>query len=259
MIHANQLIVRRGGIRALDEVSTSVIGGEMVAIVGPSGAGKSTLLKTLSGDMKPSQGDAWLGGRKISDWSRRQLALRRAVLPQVLQHDTSLTAFEVVLLGRAPHAAVCYDKTDREICEAALAWVHANHLRARLYPTLSVGEQRRVQWARVLAQIWGQAQRGDAYIFLDEPLGGLDLLQQHQTLAVAKQLAGEGVAVVIVLNDLNLVSRYCDRVILMQCGRVVDDGAPAKVFTSSAMSRAFGLEIAVVAQPGTDCLMVSAA
>ena len=256
MLHASEIIVRRGGKRILDEISISVIGGELVALLGPSGAGKSTLLATLCGDLRPSAGHVWMAGRPMAEWSLRERALRRAVLPQVQTLSFPLSALDVVLMGRAPHITMTASSQDAAIAHAALQWVQAEHLSARLYPTLSGGERQQVQLARVLAQVWGRTGRGDCYVFLDEPTTGLDPAHQHRTLAVARQLATEGAAVVMVLHDLNLAAQYADRLLLLRAGLLAAEGPPAEVLQEDVVRHVFGIEALVTQHPVLDCPLV---
>lgn len=256
MLHASEITVSRGGKRIVDEVSVSIIGGEMVALVGPSGAGKSTLLRTLCGDLTPVGGEVWMAGRPVSAWSLAERAVRRAVLPQHASLTFPLTVFDVVLMGRAPHTVLAEGPQDRAIVEAALQWVEASHLKARLYPSLSGGEQQRVQLARVLAQVWGRPKNGDCYIFLDEPTTGLDLVHQHRTLSIAKQLAHDGAAVVMVLHDLNLAAQYCDRLLMMRAGQVVIEGRPGDVLNPSTIASVFRMDVTVMPHPTLPCPLV---
>lgn len=253
MLHAQELIIRRNGKRIVGDVSLSVIGGEIVALLGPSNAGKSTLLRALCGDVVPSAGTAWLGGKRVGEWSARELATRRAVLPQHASLNYPLSAFDVVLTGRAPHMTVAASKQDYAVAEAALAWADASHLRPRLYPSLSGGEQQQVQLARVLAQVWGQARRGDCYVFLDEPTQGLDPLHQHRTMSVAKQLAADGAAVLLIMHDINLAAQYCDRLMMMRSGRLLHEGKPHDVLTPDTIAEVFRVETQVSAHPTLPC------
>jgi iron complex transport system ATP-binding protein len=245
MIHAHNLDVRRDGLAVLHGVCLSVVGGEVVGLLGPAGAGKSTLISTLCGDLQPSAGHAWLGGKKVTAWSRRERGVRRAVLPQTAPQQIPLRAMDFVLLGRAPHLHGAPGAQDHDICGAALAWVEAAHLRDRPCASLSFGQMRQVQMAQLLAQLWGQAQHGDAYLFLDEPLSGLDPLAQQRMLSLIKQLAGEGFAILMALHDLNLAAQSCDRLVMLKAGRVVVEGPPAQALTPQRLRRVFGIDVKI--------------
>lgn len=246
MIRATNLTYQAGSKKLLQSVSLSARPGELLAVVGANGAGKSTLLKLLSGDLKPSAGEVLLEDRKLGVWPPAALARRRAVLTQ--QHTLAL-AFQVrelVLLGRYPHFGGQPTAHDWAVVAAALDLVDLGHLAEREYPTLSGGEQQRAQLARVLAQVW-EAEGG--FLLLDEPLTGLDLRHQHQTLAVARQLTRRGFGVVAVLHDLNLTAQYADQVLLLHRGRAVTSGPPAQVFTPEYIHLAFGIEVELLTHP----------
>jgi iron complex transport system ATP-binding protein len=242
---ANNLTYQVGAKKLLQDVSLAARPGELLAVVGANGAGKSTLLKLLSGDLKPSAGEVRFQEKSLSAWPPAALARRRAVLTQ--QHTLAL-AFQVrelVLLGRYPHFGGQPTARDWEVV-AALDLVDLGHLAERAYPTLSGGEQQRAQLARVLAQVW-EAEGG--FLLLDEPLTGLDLRHQHQTLAVARQLTRRGFGVVAVLHDLNLAAQYADQVLLLHRGRAVASGPPAQVFTPEYIHLAFGIEVELLTHP----------
>jgi iron complex transport system ATP-binding protein len=159
MLAARRVSVRAGGATLLDGVSLAVRPGEILCVIGPNGAGKSTLLKVLCGDLGAAAGEVRMNGRPLRDWSLRERAKTRAVLPQETALGFPLPVFEVVLMGRSPHLRGVESAHDRDIAREALRLVEADHLARRAYTTLSGGERQRVQLARVLAQIW---EAGDA-------------------------------------------------------------------------------------------------
>ena len=253
MIQLNALSYHIGPKSLLQNVFLSARPGEVLAIIGANGAGKSTLLKLLSGDLKPSAGEVIFEGKNLAQWPAAALARRRAVLTQ--QHTLAL-AFEVrelVLLGRYPHFGGQPTAHDHAVVAAALDLVGLRHLAGREYPTLSGGEQQRAQLARVLAQVW-EAEKG--FLLLDEPLTGLDLRHQHQTLAVARQLARRGFGVIAVLHDLNLAAQYADQVLLLHQGRAVASGPPAEVLTPDYIHLGFGVEVELLTHPSLGCPLI---
>ena len=259
MLSVDQVAYATSGQFLLREVSFELRPGELLAIIGPNGAGKSTLLKVLCGDLVPTSGGVVLEGRSLRDWAPLQQARCRAVLPQESSLSFPFTVLEVVLMGRGPHTRGPYDGHDREIAWAALERTGVAELAKREYPTLSGGEKQRVQFARVLAQIWEPPEAGHRYLFLDEPTNNLDLAHQHHTLNVARRFALEGTAVVAVLHDLNLAAQYADRILLLQRGRVVAVGRPGEVLSVEVLSPAFGLPVVVTCHPCFDCPLVVSA
>ncbi len=240
MLEASNITVKVQGKTLLSDVSMQVKPGEMLALLGPNGAGKSTLLAVLTGARKASEGLVMLEGRKLTEYPAKALAKRRAVLSQSIPIQFPFTVMEIVLMGRSPHIASSEGRDDIEIAEKALAEVDALGLKERLFPSLSGGEQQRVQLARVLAQIW-QKQDAPRYLFLDEPTSAMDLKHQLSTLDKARALADEGVAVCAILHDISLAKHYADRVVLLKEGRKVADGTVKQTLTSATITDVYDI------------------
>lgn len=229
MIRARGITVRAGDATLLAEIDLEIRGGEVVALFGANGAGKSTLLSVLAGDRTPDRGRVELAGVDVRELAPRDRALRRAVLRQQTTLTAAYTALEVVRLGRE----------DLAIAKACLAEVELLALADRFYPTLSGGEQQRVQLARVLAQLHG---RRDAALFLDEPGAALDLRQQALIETIVRAVANRGHAVVLVAHDPKLIARCADRVIVLHRGRVLADAPPAEALAVPVVARAFEVD-----------------
>ncbi len=234
--------LERGGRPVLEDVSIELPGGSVTAIVGPNGAGKSTLLAVASGELLPSRGQVSLAGRLMSRWAPGELATKRAVLPQASTLEFAFTVDEVVRLGRLPHLSS--KRTDDRIARAALAKVGLDGFGARSYLQLSGGERQRVQLARVLAQVWESS--ANRVLLLDEPTAALDLVHQHSTLALARSMASEGVAVAVVLHDLNLAAQYADRIALMSRGALRVVGSPQDVLRPSILEPVYSIHVDVM-------------
>jgi iron complex transport system ATP-binding protein len=238
MIEGRGIIVRAGARTLLDRVDLDVAGGEVVALFGANGAGKSTLLAALAGDRRPAAGTVRLGGRDVARMPALELAARRAVLRQRSWLTTAFTVLEVVRLGQP--------RADDAAARRCLAVVGMEPFADRVYPSLSGGEQQRVQVARVLAQIEG---RPGAALLLDEPAAALDLRQRRMVEHVARSAASRGHAVVLVAHDLDVVARCADRVVVLRAGAVLADGSPECVLTSALLSRAFDIAVDVERTP----------
>lgn len=261
MLAAHEVSVRAGGATLLDGVSFAVRPGEILGVVGPNGAGKSTLLKVLCGDVGMAAGEVRMNGRPLRDWSLRERAKVRAVLPQETALGFPLPVFEVALMGRSPHLRGVESARDRAIAGEALRLVEADHLADRDYTTLSGGERQRVQLARVLAQIWEAGDvRQPCYLLLDEPTAALDLAHQHAALTIAARFARERrVGVVAILHDLNLAALYADRIAVMKRGRVWVEGPPETALAVEVVEAVFAVRASVVRHPGRpDRLLVVA-
>lgn len=242
MILARDLLVRRGGRAVLDVPALEVAGGMLFGLVGPNGAGKSTLVRVLAGELRPDRGTVTWEGVKLAQVAPAELARRRAVLPQASVLGFPLRAEAVVQLGRIPHAGHATRLEDARAVAVAMQLAGVEAFAQRMVQGLSGGEAQRVQLARVLAQLHG-APAGRTALFLDEPTSSLDLAHAHAILRVAAERARAGGIVVAVLHDLAAAARWCDRVAVMEHGRVVACGAPVVVLDEATVSRIWAVEV----------------
>lgn len=248
MLRAQGLQVCRGPCPVLEGVDLMLQPGEVLGVLGPNGAGKSTLLAALSGELAPAAGQVLLDERALAAWPGRERAQRLAVLPQSSSLGFAFRVEEVVAMGRLPHASG--RQRDAQIVSAALDAADARHLAGRSYLALSGGERQRVHLARVLAQLWpGEAGQ---VLLLDEPTAMLDPQHQQGILQAVRQLAARGVAALVILHDLNLAARYCDRLLLLEHGRVQALGSPQAVLQPALLRRVFGIEVLVQRHPERD-------
>lgn len=245
MLRLDNAGVRRGACAVLQELTLELRPGEVLGVLGPNGAGKSTLLGALCGELPLASGAVSLDGRNLADWSAPERARRLAVLPQSSSLSFGFAVEEVVGMGRLPHASG--RALDARIVVEALAAADATHLSGRNYLQLSGGERQRVHLARVLAQLWPG--RPGQVLLLDEPTSMLDPLHQHVTLRLLRDFAARGVAVLVVLHDLNLAARYCDRVLLLAEGRARACGPVGEVLNPDLLQAVFGLEVLVQPHP----------
>lgn len=248
MLRADKLEVRRGARTVLAGIDLALQPGEVLGVLGPNGAGKSTLLGALCGELQAAAGQVLLGGRPLVDWSGPERAQRLAVLPQSSSLNFAFRVEEVVAMGRLPHGSG--RERDRRIIGEALAAADAAHLAGRSYLALSGGERQRVHLARVLAQLW-PGEQGQV-LLLDEPTSMLDPLHQHTTLQAVRAFAERGVAVLVILHDLNLAARYCDRLLLLQDGRSHGLGSPDQVLNAVSLEAVFGLRVLIQRHPERD-------
>jgi iron complex transport system ATP-binding protein len=238
LIEARGVGVRLDGRGILTGIDLQVRSGEILALVGPNGAGKSTLLSVLSGDASPSEGEVTLLGRPIGDYRALELARLRSVLTQANAVSFPFRVIEIVQMGRNPWMRSATADDDREAVVRAVEAADVEHLLGRRFTSLSGGEQARVSLARVLAQ-------STDIVFLDEPTAALDLRHQEEVMRVARGLAAQGRAVVVVVHDLSLAGAYADRIALLDSGRLDALGTPAEVMTAERVSRVYGLEVRI--------------
>ncbi len=215
---------------ALSNITFSIGEGELIALIGPNGSGKTTLLKLLLGFLRPSSGQVSLFGRPISSYAPKERARQIAYVPQQQVLSFPLRAHELVALGRYPHnPRVGSTSADLSAVAAALAHTGAEHLKERMFNTLSGGEQQKVLIARALAQ-------SARILLLDEPTLHLDLYYQLDILAALKRLCTEkGLAILTVLHDVNLVSIFADKALMLGDGSLRAFGAVADVVNESSI------------------------
>jgi len=226
-LSVDQIIVRAQERTLLDRVSLTVATGELVGLIGPNGAGKSTLLRAIVGGQPIAHGSVKLDGCAIETLDAQARARALAYLPQDRHVEWPLPVEEIVMLGRYPHrpAFAPPDALSTDVVARALACVDAQSLVTRDATVLSGGERTRVLLARALAV-------EAPMLLVDEPVTGLDPFHQLHVMEILLQTARSGTGVLAVLHDLTLTMRFMDRVVLLDAGRVVADGAPADVLTA---------------------------
>lgn len=233
--------VELDGARIVEAVTLTIESGAFVGVVGPNGSGKSTLLRCLYRALSPAAGRVLVGDTDIAAISMKDNARQVAALTQdtVMQFD--FTAREVVETGRLPHSALITStrRRDEQICTAALDTVGVRHLAHRSFLSLSGGERQRVLIARALAQ-------QPKVLVLDEPTNHLDVHHQYGVLSAAR---GLGITVVAALHDLNLAAQYCDRILVLNGGRLVCSGDPHEVITTEVLGRWFHIGGHIVTHP----------
>ncbi|MDT7788065.1 MAG: iron complex transport system ATP-binding protein [Pseudonocardiales bacterium] len=210
---------------------------EVVGIVGPNGSGKSTTLRCVYRALKPDFGAVLIDGTNVHE--RHDLARSLAALTQESQVEFDFTVAEVVEMGRLPHERD--SARDARVVRDALATVDITHLASRSFLSLSGGERQRVLIARAVAQ-------EPRVLVLDEPTNHLDIRHQLDVLALAR---GLGITVLTVLHDLNLAASYCDRLCVLDEGRLVASGTPGEVLVPELIAKVFHVTAHVVRHPTT--------
>lgn len=252
-IEAENLSFAYGRRGVLEEVSLVAEPGELVGLIGPNGSGKSTLLRILAGLERGYRGSARLGGVEVRERAPRDIARSLAYLEQESRLAMPFRALEIVLLGRHPHLrGLAFEaERDREIARRALERVGAGDLAERNILNLSAGERQRVLFAMALAQ-------EPRALLLDEAGSFLDIRHLVGMYDLVRELAREdGVAVIAVLHDLNLAAEYCDRLVLLDGGRVAASGATSEVLTYGNLKRVYATEIYVDVNDLTGALVVT--
>lgn len=238
----------RGGRTVLQQIRLQLMPGRLTVLTGPNGAGKSSLLALLAGLVRPDRGQVSLDGMALDRWPPERLARRRALLAQRSQMDFEFSAEQVVMLGRSPYRGPGQEARNRRVVEQAMHAAQAEAFIGRAYIRLSGGEQKRVQLARVLAQVW-EAPEGPAWILLDEPEAALDIAHQHALMQRLQALSGQGYGVVAAIHDLSLAARYADQIVLLQDGRQVAAGPPDTVLSEARIREVYGVAVRRMAMP----------
>jgi ferric hydroxamate transport system ATP-binding protein len=226
----------------LSDVTLNFPAGEVVALVGHNGSGKSSLLKILARQVLPTTGSVFYDNHDLRTFEDRAFARSVAYLPQDVSSGSDMTIRELVACGRYPwHGALGrFSKQDEEKVENALRSTQIERLADRIVGTLSGGERQRAWIAMMIAQ--------DANcLLLDEPTAALDVAHQIEVLSLVRRLAHEsGRSVVIVLHDINMAARFCDRIHALKSGKVVASGPPTEILTPKILNEIYGINMDVV-------------
>jgi len=248
-LSAQNLSWSAGGVEILRGVSLDVVEGEFLGIIGPNGSGKTTLLSLLSGLKRPRSGAVQLGEAPIERFNRREIARLLALVEQQAETTDRITARQAVELGRTPYLGPLspWSAEDDAIVDQALAHVDMTHLAKRNWHTLSGGERQRLHIARALAQ-------QPRILLLDEPTNHLDIGHQIGLLdLVRRQSWTTGMTVVAALHDLNHAAMFCDRIAVMDRGRLAALGAPRDVLTAARIRSIFGVDVEVQHMGASGC------
>ena len=224
----------QGGPQVLKETNFTLEDGKFLSVLGNNGAGKSTMLKCFNRIIDPEVGSISLDGEEIHRMSMREVAKRIAFVAQTVP-STQMTVHDMVMLGRKPYMQWGFTENDHRIVHEAMERLGLTEMRGRFLNELSGGECQKVMLARALAQ-------KPKLLLLDEPTSSLDLKNQYQVLQTVKDICHEtGIAAIMVIHDLNLALRFCDRFLLMRDGAVFRYG-DAQVIDREAIWQIYGVQ-----------------
>ncbi|MFU8868026.1 heme ABC transporter ATP-binding protein [Natronococcus sp.] len=242
-----------GDTDVLEDVSVAAEPGEFVGLVGPNGAGKTTLLRAMSGALEPARGAVTVDGAPLHERSSKAASRLVAVVPQDTHLSFSFDVRTVVEMGRYPHRSRFSppDKADRAAVDRALERTRTAQFADRPIDEISGGERQRVVLARAIAQ-------QTPVLLLDEPTASLDVTHQVETLELVREVVAEGRTAVAAIHDLDLAARYCDRLVVLSDGTVLESGTPESVLTRDTLAAAFDATAAVTANPVTGTPTVTA-
>ena len=225
------------GVPILKRIDFHLDAGELVGLIGPNGAGKSSLLRLLTGITQPQQGVIHLDRKPLGEISLRQRAQALGYLVQGARAHWPFSVEKVVGLGRIPFQKWWQrdSESDRQKIEAALSRTETLAYRNRVVTTLSGGEQTLVMLARIFAS-------ESRLVLADEPVAALDPYHQLHVMELLRQHAAEDRAAVVVLHDLSLAARFCDRLYLLSHGEVDCHGDVSEVLTAENIARVYGVD-----------------
>jgi len=245
MIEVDSIFFRYHQDWVLQDVSFQVKKGEFVGVIGPNGSGKTTLLKILYRLLTPQKGDVLFDHLSLKKMSRGEIAKKIAVVAQETYPAFPFRVIEMVLMGRSPYLGhlMFESPRDMEIAKKAMEWTEILPISQRPIDELSGGERKRVYIARALAQ-------EPEVVLLDEPTTNLDIHHQVESLDLVLSLNREkGLTILMASHDLNLASEYCDRLILLQHGKIFHMGPPEEVMTRENIERVYGCQVWVDRNP----------
>ncbi len=225
-----------GGAVILKDILATVKRGEIVGLIGPNGAGKSSLLRSILGLVTIKKGSVIIDGDNVEELSLKERARKMAYAAQGSPVHWPLQVEHIVELGRIPHLNPWQKltKDDHEVITQAMERTDCTHLIGRSITTLSGGERARVLLARVLAT-------NAPYIMADEPVASLDPAHQLQVMEILKALTSSNCGVMVVMHDLSLALRYCDRLILLDKGIMIGQDTPDKILEDENLTEVFGI------------------
>lgn len=236
------LQVSAGDTVILKGLNLDLHDGEVTALLGHNGSGKSTLLKALARQLKPRGGDLTLCGETFDSIRQRDFARQVGYLPQHPPATDGLTVRELVALGRYPWKGPLgrYRDEDRQVIDQAIEDTGLGQFSHRSVDTLSGGERQRAWIALLLAQ-------QTRCLLLDEPISALDVVHQVETLRLIRSLAKKrGLTVVMVLHDVDLAARFCDRLVALKGGTLAADGSPQQTMNTHTLETIYGIAMGVL-------------
>jgi iron complex transport system ATP-binding protein len=250
-VDVEALTVKAGSKILVSNVALAIEAGTWCTVIGPNGAGKTTLVETIAGLRKPAHGSVSIAGHALAEMHERERAHRVALVPQHPVIPSGMSVEDYVALGRVAYHGLFRPPgaVDRGIVESVLERLTLAEFRERDVTTLSGGERQRMVLARALVQ-------STAVIVLDEPITGLDMRHQMDMLELLKsEVAQCGLTVIATLHDLTLAGQFADRLVLLDRGEVVLDGAAGDVIRSDELAQCYGMKLRVVDVDGADVVV----
>ncbi len=232
--------------KILKDINLDLKKGEFLGIVGPNGAGKTTLLRTISNVLEPKKGSVKIKNKDISNMGRKEISKLISMVPQNSYISFPFNALDIVLMGRSPYKGRFDSRTkkDKEKAEKYMKLTNTLQFKNRNVNDLSGGELQRIAIARALIQ-------EPEILLMDEPTSHLDLNHEFEILSLIKNLQDEGLSIISVFHDLNLASRFCDRIVMLKNGEIFEKGKPKHILTNENVSQVFNANVMIKRNPST--------
>lgn len=224
----------------LKDLSLGVQSADFLGLIGPNGSGKTTILKLLSGFLKPFSGKVFVKGQEIIHLNARDRARILAVVPQFVMSPMPYTVRQVVEMGRTSRLPLFapLSHEDHEKVEKAINDMDLNALKSHRFNELSGGERQRTIIAAALAQ-------EPEMLLLDEPTAALDLGHKIKLMRILKKLQSDGIAVMVISHDIELMARYCERLVLLHQGKVIASGRAPEIIRPDLIKQAYDCEVTI--------------
>jgi iron complex transport system ATP-binding protein len=252
-LSVNHMSFSFGDVQVLKDISFEVSPGEFMGVMGPNGSGKTTLLRCVTKFLPSEDGMVLVGSKPLNDLTSAEMAKTFAVVPQSSATDFPFTVHDIVMMGRIPHIGSRLSgesKRDIDVVDQAMERTSTVQFAKRIFSELSGGEKQKVIIARAIAQ-------KPKVLLLDEPTAYLDISGQIEIMDLLKKLnREEGITTIAVLHDVNLAARYCDRIALLNQGRLETVGTPKEVLTPETIQSVYGVDVSVRRDPLTQAIYI---
>lgn len=244
-IKINDLSFSYSSSKILNDINIIVDNSEILGLVGPNGSGKTTLIKCIDRLLNP-KGSVLFDDRNLSNMNLQEIAATIGYVPQSYGQTMPMTVFDVVLMGRRPYMGFKMSENDFDKVVEAINMLHIDKLTMKDFNELSGGEKQKVCIARAISQ-------EPQVLLLDEPTSNLDLKYQLEAMETIRNLVKKtGISAIMAIHDLNLASRYSDKLAMLKDGKVYASGNPQTLLTPENIMEVYGVEAKII-ENGLDC------
>ena len=239
MILVKNILKKYDNKKVVNDVSVNIEKGKITSFIGPNGAGKSTLLSIITRLMKRDLGEVYIEGKEISQWDKKELSKKIAILKQSNNLNMRLTIRELVSFGRFPYCEGRLTEEDEKFVDDAIEYMNLVDIQNKYLDELSGGQRQRAFIAMVIAQ-------GTEYIFLDEPLNNLDMKNASSMMKVLRNLCDElGITIILVMHDINFTACYSDYIVALKDGKIARQGTVDEIINEDILREIYEMDFNV--------------